>query len=278
MDTSDSEALSTDDLIAHALAVADSEDDAYWDCVRALHVRGGADACELACSLCASDSPRERELGADILAQVMFIGERRRDQAVQVLITTLEHETNLDAVYSLCFALGHRHDERGIAPLLRWADHPDPQIRYGVVFGLLGHAREDAIETLIHLSADPDDEVRDWATFGLGSQIEDDTPAIRTALAVRLTDPHEDTRAEALVGLAHRHDAQVIDPLLRELRSGCVGRLDVEAAREIADSRLYTALVALQEWWDVDPELLTEALAACHPEMKSQAQKESESD
>jgi HEAT repeat protein len=266
MDTANKAALSTADLIARALVVPDTEDDAYWDCVRALHLRGRAEVFEAACALCTSDNPHKRELGADILAQAAFFDERMRDQAVHVLITTLEHETNLDVVYSLCCALGHRHDERAIASLMSWARHPDPQIRFGVVFALLGHAHDDAIKTLIQLSADPDDEVRDWATFGLGTQIEDDTPAIRAALTARLADPHKDTRDEALVGLAHRHDPGVIDPLLRELQSGYVGQLDVEAARQMADPRLYPALIVLQEWWDVDPELLSEALAACRPE------------
>src|SRR5262249_16743405 len=49
-----------------------------------------------------------------------------------------------------------------------------------------------------------DESVRDWATFGLGQLIERDTPKLRAALLVRLEDPDEKTRIEAVRGLARR--------------------------------------------------------------------------
>lgn len=70
-------------------------------------------------------------------------------------------------------------------------------------------------------------------------------------------------RGEALLGLAIRKDQRVIEPLITELESGCVGRLSVEAALAIGDNRLYPSLMKLQDWWDVDVELLQAAIAKC---------------
>jgi HEAT repeat protein len=255
--------LSPEKLIARALSRPLLDGDAYWDIVQDLHLLGGAEVFEAACRLCASTDPVQRELGADIMAQAYFDDPTMRDRAVLALIALVEWDTNLDVVYSASIGLGHRGDSRAVPALLRWAHCPDAAIRYGVVFGLLGQEDERAIQTLIELSSDADEDVRDWATCGLGTMSQTDTPALRAALVARLNDPHDDTRAEALVGLARRRDERVVPYVLRELESDCVGTLTVEAAKNLADPRLHAALLALQEWWDVDPKLLEGAIAAC---------------
>lgn len=83
------------------------------------------------------------------------------------------------------------------------------------------------------------------------------------ALAERLADPDDDTRGEALVGLARRKDQRVVSALLAELTSGDVGRLAIEAAELIAVPELQPHLLSLQEWWDIDCELLDRAIRAC---------------
>jgi HEAT repeat protein len=69
------------------------------------------------------------------------------------------------------------------------------------------------------MSRDTDNNVRDWATFALGTLFDADTPEIRDALFDRVADPHDDTRSEALVGLARRSDPRVTDGLKTELAS-----------------------------------------------------------
>ncbi|OYV95779.1 MAG: hypothetical protein B7Z73_01935 [Planctomycetia bacterium 21-64-5] len=98
------------------------------------------------------------------------------------------------------------------------------------MLALTGHEEQAAIECLIRLSRDSDSDVRDWATFGLGSQCDLDTPQIRDALAARLDDTDDDTRHEAIVGLARRQDRRAIAAVGRELSSDCVSSLVLEAA------------------------------------------------
>src|SRR5690348_6201086 len=122
-----------------------------------------------------------------------------------------------------------------------------------------------AVATLIGLTRDPDDHNRDWATFALGQQIELNTPEIRDALADRLSDEDEVTRAEARVGLARCKDARVVEPLREELASGEPFDLDIEAATLIGDSRLHADLVALREGWAGNAEDLESAIRSCSP-------------
>jgi HEAT repeat protein len=106
-----------------------------------------------------------------------------------------------------------------------------------------------AIKALIELSRDKDSDVRDWATFGIGTMIDTDTHEIREALLARVTDPDDDTRGEALVGLARRKDERVLEPLINELTGESVGLLAIEAAEELGNPRLGPALLSLKEAW-----------------------------
>jgi hypothetical protein len=63
-----------------------------------------------------------------------------------------------------------------------------------------------------------------------------------------------------LFGRAKRRDMRVIDPLRDVLASEVVDTLEDRAAWEIASPDLAEALLGLQGWWDVDPELLEHAM------------------
>jgi len=118
------------------------------------------------------------------------------------------------------------------------------------------------VETLVELSGDPAPRVRDWATFGLGSQI--------------VEDPDEDTRVEALRGLAARGDERAIPPLLVEL-DGPKGFQDPDDAVDEAllafavrgDTRFCRYVEARRRSWEVArpdvsmPDLLQRAVDAC---------------
>lgn len=141
------------------------------------------------------------------------VGDRRastvfREERFQALHALLLSETagpaDTRVLASGCIALGHLHDERAAPAVVALRGHSDPDVRYAVVRGLLGHDIDESVAALITLSADATAHVRDWATFALGQQIKRDTPAVRAALAARLTDADPDTRQEAFNGLAER--------------------------------------------------------------------------
>lgn len=252
------------------IALTETDEDVAWKAIGTLHQRGGLDTFERARELCLSDDAHGRVIGADVLAQLGFSDDRFHEEVVLTLLGMLEREREPEVLSAVASALGHRHDQRAIEPLARLKNHSSEDVRFGVVMGLMGHEEERAVQALIELSTDMDADVRDWATFALGSQIELDTPAIREALAARLTDEDDDTRGEAMVGLARRHDARMVAPLLAALEDGYTGSLLIEAATEIADSRLYPALIALQETWEDEKNSwlypkLEEAIEKCRP-------------
>jgi HEAT repeat protein len=181
------------------------------------------------------------------------------------LLELLEVEIDEEVLQAACVALGHIYSPAAVSGLARLKNHPSSDVRYGVVFGLLGFEENLAIETLIELSRDKDNLVRDWATFGLGTQIETDTPQVREALFMRLFDADEETRGEAFVGLARRRDERIVEPLINELAlyPGACGRFSVEAAEEIADPRLLPILKRLKQSVDFDESTFDEAIRRC---------------
>ena len=211
------------ELVSSALD-KDDEDHARWDDIGALQDRGGSEVFAVAADLISSGDGRERSLGVDILAQGRIAEKPMRDLAIPLLLDLAARERNPIVIASLCHAFGHLHDPATIDAVRVWATHPHENVRFGVVHGLSCYEDDRAIETLIHLSSDDDSDVRDWATFGLGTQIATDTPAIQDALRARLDDPDDDTRLEALAGLAQRRDPGVIEALQVLLADTDVGR------------------------------------------------------
>lgn len=196
-----------------------------WDHVVTLHKRGDDESFVAAAEMLDSPNPDRRALGADILAQLGAApGVPVEDRplagpAFRLLLQRIAMETHPDVLQSVATAFGHLADPRGIPALHALRSHPDDDVRHSVVFGLLGQDEDLAVETLVELSRDADPDVRDWATFGLGTQIERDDPQIRGALVARLDDPDDDTRGEALRGLAARGDERAVPRLLMELES-----------------------------------------------------------
>jgi HEAT repeat protein len=251
------------------IAVATEDEEIYWDNIWILQARGGETELLAASKLCESNNPQERILGIQILGQLGIPTRTLPQQCGDVLLKLLAIETDANVLASLGIACGHLGDPRCVVPLAKWKQHPNPGVRMGVVLGLTSQEDELAIETLIELSADDDPDIRNWATFGLASQIETNTPSICDALFDRAIletgedDPICEIRGEALLGLAIRKDPRVINPLIEELNSDSVGRLAVEAASIVSDKKLCPALLSLQEWWDLDPELLQAAITNC---------------
>ncbi|HLZ56455.1 MAG TPA: HEAT repeat domain-containing protein, partial [Ktedonosporobacter sp.] len=197
------------------IALTEEDEDVAWSAVAELQRRGDDPVYRLACDLCTAEDVHARQIGANILGQLGWGARTFPKESVATLLMMLDWEQEPEVLSAVAIALGHRHDAQAIGPLARFKDHLHASVRLGVVHGLLGYEDELAIQTLIAFSLDPQAEIRDWATFGLGSTIETDTPAVRSALLARLGDEDEDTRGEAIVGLARRGDRRMIEPLIK---------------------------------------------------------------
>jgi HEAT repeat protein len=246
-------------------AATDGDEDRRWNLVSHLHGHGGREALEIAARLRHHPERSYRALAADVLSQLGAVAGRSamdgpfHDDALVLLLTMMDHEHDPSVLHAIAVGFAHIGDERCVEPLLRVREHPDVQVREGVVFGLLGRPERAALEALTALSADIDPYVREWATFGLARQTDEDFPQLRDALAGRLADDDADTLAEAIHGLAVRGDARAVGPLLRFLASPPPindPNVIVEAlyalAAATADLRLYPHLVADRDTWTRD--------------------------
>ncbi|WP_433614321.1 HEAT repeat domain-containing protein [Dactylosporangium sp. CA-139114] len=157
----------------------------------------------------------------------------------------------------LADAVAWCYDDAALPLLLPLAHHPDAGVRRAVAQALpsvLGEAPpDDTIHALILLSADRDNDVRDWACFALGTQLSElDSTTVRNALAARLDDPHDDTRCEALLGLARRRDTRVLPVLHERLARDNVYSLEIDAAGALGHASLHTLVRGHLSGWDDD--------------------------
>lgn len=270
-----------EDTIERALSEpADSED--RWRFVVALHGRGDEATFTAAAALLDSPDAERRSLGADILAQLgaakdVPVEERPlAAPAAELLIERIDREEDPAALASMATAFGHLKDPRCVPSLHRLRGHPDEEVRHAVAYGLLGLDDDLAVETLVELSRDRDADVRDWATFGLGTQLDRDDAQVRDALVARLDDVDDDTRAEALRGLAARGDERAIPRLLAELDGpmafqdpGAIEDALLALAAAKPDKRLCRHVETRKRQWesgwpgDPLPDDLRLAVAAC---------------
>jgi HEAT repeat protein len=252
---------SIDELVSAALSECD--EDIAWDAVAALHWRGSAEVLQRARQLCHSPCPQERELGANVLSQLGVPNRTFPLECSELLGEMLHREQSARVLRAVLSATSWHDVPNVVEQAVKFTDHPDASVRHAVVMALTGHEEDLAVQTLIRLTEDSDSHVRDWATFAIGTQSALDTPAIRCALAARLDDLDDDTRGEALVGLARRNDHRVVPALKKELALDYVGYSPVEAAELIRSPELQDLLIQLRDSCDASPESLERAIAAC---------------
>jgi HEAT repeat protein len=224
------------------------------------------DVFEEAAGLCANRDPISRAVGADILAQ---LGVRMgatdadypfADESAPILVSLLA-DADPQVTVSALYALGHLGRGES-AYLARLASHGSEDVRCALAYALGGRPDHASIDTLIALSTDQDSDTRDWATFALGALSDEDSPALRDALAARLTDVDDSVRGEAMAGLANRQDERAVQPVLRELSETNVMTLAIEAADAMPRPEFLPHLEALSAAHPGDERIL-HALSRC---------------
>ena len=136
-DTTPLNLCSVDDLVR--LAVTSQDADQAWSAIERLQRLESEMVLAEAVRLCHHRDARQRRVGVDVLGQWRLPQQTSHELIVQALLALLETEDSPEVLASLGVALGHRGDARAIRPLLVLQQHPDPDVRHGVVFGLLGH-------------------------------------------------------------------------------------------------------------------------------------------
>jgi len=213
------------ELFAETL-MGDYDDEHAWNAVWALISKGTPEVFEEAIAFCNSKEPLKRSRGLNILAHFGCFRkdcpDQYLDERVAVALKHLSDESE-EVVESAAWALGHIKGESAKNGLLTLRHSTNADIRHAVAFGLAGDTSPEAVDALIELMQDPVSYVRDWATFGLGSELGNalllDSPKIRDALRGRLTDADEETRNEAVWGLAMRKDPACLQVLLERLEA-----------------------------------------------------------
>ncbi|WP_169437621.1 HEAT repeat domain-containing protein [Longispora albida] len=167
-------------------------------------------------------------------------------------IAALAHDP-LTPAAELAAAVYSCEDPLELPVILGLAEHRDAQVRQAVAaqLPLLADPKPQSVITaLLRLTSDPSPDVRDWACFALGTQCPDiDTPELRDALAARLTDPDNETRCEALFGLAQRRDSRALPALHKALAGDSVWLMEIEAAGALGDPSLHTPIRGHLDGW-----------------------------
>ncbi len=238
---------------------------------------------------CSAEDRAFRAARAELLGAVVNGRPDQAEVVVPQLLELAQGEGRPVVLVALAYALGRAGDERARPFLLTLADHPDDRVRFAAVQALPSvtvatddardrQAHPDVVAALVAATRDEQAPIRDWATFGLG-QLEAQGDAVDDALLDRTSDPHVDTRAEALMALAQRRDERVIRHLQRELAGDQAGTLVLRAAGWLADPRLHDALVTVAAASDDDLDdpnsfgsVARRAALRCDPQARAEAE------
>jgi HEAT repeat protein len=227
----------TDDKLISRLK-NNKSDRTRWENIHVLRMRPSRELFQICVELTKSEVPRTRKIGIDTLAQ---LGKQPRpflEETLKLYFDLLQDETNPDVLMSLLYSIGHNNDDLNnvqIEKICSFIATDNGLVKEGLVYALLGINNEAAIETLIKLSKDKSSWIRNWATFGIGSQISRNNKNIREALWDRVNDKHQETKLEAIVGLAKRNDKRVTEIIRNELMNGEYATLLYEAILETKD-------------------------------------------
>ncbi|ABW29057.1 HEAT repeat domain-containing protein [Acaryochloris marina] len=255
--------LPTDQLLSQAEQCArsvDDESDLYGDILYALHLRSDPQIFDTAVEWCKSSESCMRALGAAVLSQLGCADRHSPypfgDAALPILLSLL-HDPETEVLCSAINALGHHASYDFLwesSELMAFANHDSADVRFSVAYASGGpqcDRSELAVAMMCRLAQDDGYDVRNWALFGLGNLSDADSPQVREVLFQGLSDPDDEIRGEAVIGLAKRQDTRVIPVVLKELALPSVDVLVIEAAVEFPQPQY---LVHLEELLAANPD------------------------
>ena len=181
-------------------------------------------------------------LGIDILSQLGTKRKKFAKKLIKKLYEFLNQYENERLTVSCLIAISHNNQfltKKQINFLEKYKNNKSKEIRYALAFSVMTLENETAINILIKLSNDKSPKIRDWSIFGLGTQIESDNNKIRKTLYKHSFDKDDNTRQEAIKGLANRNDKRVNKVVLNELQSKNISPLIFDTILQLKNGEKY---------------------------------------
>lgn len=220
----------------------------YWDNIRELRKRASTELFGKCLALTKSQNAKERKIGIHVLAQLSNENNIRpfSKKTIELFINLLKKEEVPVNIMSILYGIGHNNEivtkYEDVELITSFKNHNKDCVREGVTFALGGIINPKAISALIELSEDKCSYIRNWATFGIGNLLDFDNTDIRQCLWKRVNDKHQETKLEAINGLAKRSDKSIKPIIEKELHDGEFGTLLFEAIIELKDKTLLPTL------------------------------------
>ena len=211
----------------------------FWDNIIELRKRPNKEVYNRAFELAKSSNEKEKIIGIYVLAQLGPNPRFQQKKTVDLYFKLLENEKSPKVISAILSSISHNNEilnEKQILKLIEFKKHTYSDVRFQLTLALSCLENENAIKTLIELSQDKYSDIRNWSTFGLGSQIEINNAEITKALWNRTNDKNQETKLEAIVGLANRKDSRIKEIIKRELKNDEYGALLFDAIETLNDT------------------------------------------
>lgn len=209
-------------------------DKSRWETIRILRSRPSKDLFDKCIELINSNDKKKKIIGIKILTQLGIPPRPFLKETIKIFFNLLKSEKNVDVLFSIFFGISHNNSDLNrnqINLICSFENTENILIKESLVAALGFIENEKAIDVLIKFSKDKANHIRSWATFYIG-QVDFDNEYIREALWNRVNDKHQETRMEAIIGLAKRKDNRVLEIINQELTKDDFGSMLFEAILE----------------------------------------------
>ncbi len=209
-------------------------DKSRWETIRILRSRPSKDLFDKCIELINSNDKKKKIIGIKILTQLGIPPRPFLKETIKIFFNLLKSEKNVDVLFSIFFGISHNNSDLNrnqINLICSFENTENILIKESLVAALGFIENEKAIDVLIKFSKNKANHIRSWATFYIG-QVDFDNEYIREALWNRVNDKHQETRMEAIIGLAKRKDNRVLEIINQELTKDDFGSMLFEAILE----------------------------------------------
>jgi hypothetical protein len=109
--------------------------------------------------------------------------------------------------------------------------------------------------------------IRHQAAGFLAENFDLNNEEIQSGLITGTQDSNSGVRGQSLLALVRRRHPMSFGLLKNELTRDQINVAAIQAAAELEDTRLYSKLVEISKWWNVDPVVLATAIEKNKPKL-----------